>query len=372
VAPLAMGLVVGVAATAALSVGLAVAIAERDRRAERAQRTRDRRLSLLPGEPPAQGLRRMVLGQLDLAIEFLAAENSSMPTAEAVHETRKALKRLRTLVKLLEDELGAQVSAREHAILRDAGRRLAGARDAEVMVSTLEALLKRHPRKLARRAGVSRLRGRLLAEREQATMRLLGDHAVRAQVLSDLRGARARMAAWTPAARDGIQPLEPALKRLYSRGRRRYLRASQGRGDRVAAMHRWRKSVKDLRYAAEALGHSDPAADSRTAAAAARVMARRRTSARAAPDLIPKLARRADRLGEMLGEEHDLVVLAERVRAEGHGCGRGTRRALLKLIGRRRKRLRRRALRDGARLYGRRPKKLLRRLRRAYALEARL
>jgi hypothetical protein len=101
-------------------------------------------------------------------------------------------------------------------------------------------------------------------------------------------------------------------------------------------------------------------------------MAHRRSSARAAPDLIPKLARRADRLGEMLGEEHDLVVLAERVRAEGHGCGRGTRRALLKLIDRRRKRLRRRALRDGARLYGRRPRKLLRRLRRAHALEARL
>jgi hypothetical protein len=161
VAPLAMGLVVGVAATAALSVGLAVAIAERDRRAERARRTRDRRLSLLPGEPPVQGFRRMVLGQLDLAIELLAAENSSMPTADAVHETRKALKRLRTLVKLLEDELGAQATAREQAILRDAGRRLAGARDAEVMVSTLEALLKRHPRKLARRAGVSRLRGRL-------------------------------------------------------------------------------------------------------------------------------------------------------------------------------------------------------------------
>ena len=369
-----MGLAVGVAATAALSVGLAVAIAERDRRAERARRTRDRKLSLLPGEPPVQGLRRVLLGQLDLAIELLAAQNSSMPTAEAVHETRKALKRLRTLVKLLEDELGAQAAAREQALLRDAGRRLAGARDAEVMVSTLEALLQRHPRKLAHRAGVSRLRGRLLAEREQATVRLLGDHAVRAQVLSDLRGARARMAAWTPAAREGIQSLEPALKRLYGQGRRRHLRASQGRRDRVAAMHRWRKSVKDLRYAAEALSRSDPAAESRTTAAAARVMARagRRSSKRNAPDLIPKLARRADRLGEMLGEEHDLVVLAERVRAEGHGCGRGTRRALLKLIDRRRKRLRRRALQDGARLYGRRPKQLLRRVRRAHALEARL
>ena len=368
-----MGLVVGVAATAALSVGLAVAIAERDRRTQRARRMRDRRLSLLPAEPPAQGLRRMVLGQLDLAIELLAAENSSMPTAEAVHETRKALKRLRTLVRLLEDELGAPAAAREQAILRDAGQSLGGARDAEVMVSTLEALLQRHPRKLANRAGVSRLRGRLLAEREQATMRLLSDHGVRAQVLSDLRGARARMAAWTPAAREGIQSLEPALKRLYSRGRRRYLRASRGRGDRVAAMHRWRKSVKDLRYAGEALTRSDPLAESRTAAAAARVKARagRRSSTRTAPELIPKLARRADRLGEMLGEEHDLVLLAERVRAEGHGCGRGTRRALLKLIDRRRKRLRRRALQDGAGLYGRTAKKLLRRVRRAYALEAR-
>jgi CHAD domain-containing protein len=369
-----MGLVVGVAATAALGVGVAAAIAERDRRTERARRTRDRQLSLLPGEPPAQGLRRMVLGQLDLAIEMLAADNSATPTAEAVHETRKALKRLRTLVKLLEDDLGAQAAASERAILRDAGRRLAGARDAEVMVSTLEALLQRHPRKLARRAGVRRLRGRLLAEREHATARLLADRVVRAQVVSDLRAVRARMAAWTPAGGSGIRSLEPALKRLYGQGRRRYVRASQGRGDRVTAMHRWRKSVKDLRYAAEALSRTHPAADKGAAAAAAKVIARagRRASQRSAPGLLPMIARRADRLGERLGEEHDLVLLAERVRAEGHGCGRGTRRALLKRIDRRRKRLRRRALQDGARLYGGAPKKLVRRVRRAYAREARL
>ena len=73
----------------------------------------------------------------------------------------------------------------------------------------------------------------------------------------------------------------------------------------------------------------------------------------------------------MLGEEHDLFVLDQRVRAGGD-CGPGTRRALLKLIDRRRERLRTRALRDGARLYGRRPKKLLGRLRRAYAREARM
>ena len=49
-----------------------------------------------------------------------------------MHETRKALKRLRALVRLLREELGEQAFERENAALRDVARRLAGARDAEV------------------------------------------------------------------------------------------------------------------------------------------------------------------------------------------------------------------------------------------------
>jgi CHAD domain-containing protein len=138
-------------------------------------------------------------------------------------------------------------------------------------------------------------------------------------------------------------------------------------------MHRWRKRVKDLRYATEALSRYDPGAEGRAGIAAVRALApaRKRSSERTG-DLIPRLARRADALGETLGEEHDLFLLAERVREERTACGRGTRRALLKLIARRRKRLTALALRDGARLYGRAPKKLIRRVRRAYARESRM
>ena len=272
-----------------LGLGLAVAIAERDRRAARTRHTHahERQFALLPREPPAQGMRRMMLGQLDLAIELLEANDGAMPTAEAVHETRKALKRLRTLVRLLEGQLGEAAAEREQAVLREAGRRLAGARDAEVIVSTLDDLLGRHPRKLAR-PGVVRLRTRLLAEREQATARLLGDQVLRAQVLADLRGVRARTVAWTPSTRQEIAPLEPPFKRIYRQGRDRYLRASQGKGDRAVAMHRWRKRVKDLRYAAEALTRSDAAASERPGAPS---RARRRGTRRER-DLIPKLARR--------------------------------------------------------------------------------
>src|ERR1700730_2120460 len=123
-----------IAASVAVGVGVALARAERERRAARAQRSRDRHFTLLPGERLADGLRRMALGQLDLAIELLAGEDGGKPGEKAVHETRKALKRLRALLKLLEDELGEQIFARETAVLREAGRRLAAARDAEVLV----------------------------------------------------------------------------------------------------------------------------------------------------------------------------------------------------------------------------------------------
>ena len=98
----------------------------------------------------------MALGQLDLAIEALADRGSGGSPERGVHEARKALKRLRALMRLLEDELGAGAYARESAVLRDAGARLATARDAEVMLRTLERLIERNPKRLAKRRGVQR------------------------------------------------------------------------------------------------------------------------------------------------------------------------------------------------------------------------
>jgi CHAD domain-containing protein len=358
-----------VAATAVLSRALALAIAERDRRVQQARHRREREFALLPGEPALVGLRRIFIGQLDLAIELLTGENGATPPAEAVHETRKAFKRMRTLLRLLEDELGEDAADREQVLLREAARKLAGARDSEVLVSTLETLMHEHPRRLEHRPGVKRLHARLHAERERAIAQLLSDQLTRADVLSDLREMRSRMYAWRPPAKPGISGVERGYRRLYAKGRRRYERAAGASGGRAAAMHRWRKSVKDLRYAAEALSRQREPATPRVAVGGVSPLrpvggAKRRRR----KDPSARLARRADRLGERLGEEHDLFVLAQRVRDPS--CGRGTRRSLLKIINSRRKRLRRRALRDGERLYRRRPSRALARLRRAFAQQA--
>jgi len=343
-------------ALASLGVGIALVRAELERRADRAAADGDQgrrrrpargqgrghtqgrgRPALEPGEPYAEGLRRVALGQLDLAAELLEAYPGGAGE-QTVHEVRKALKRLRALLRLLRPALGAKRYARESAALRDCARRLAGARDAEVMAATLQALVARDPERLSGSAAVRALQAQLWAECDAARKHTIGDPDVRAAAVRELREVRARVARWELRPR-GPRLLAPGLRRLYRRGRRG-LRHARREGD-AGTLHLWRKHVKDLRYVAETLD--------RGGAPAKRVR---------------RVARRADRLGEALGEEHDLALLAQGVRARSaHFAGeRATRKRLLKAIARRRRSLRKRALRDGGRLYRRAPKRFVRRL----------
>ncbi len=336
VAPLALTLATGVA----LGVGLALARAERTRRAVRARLPHaERRFGLLAGETAASGLQRIALGQLDLGIELLRGE-SHVPPERAIHETRKALKRLRALLALLEGEIGSERAARERAILRDAARALAGARDAEVMVDTIEELIRRRPRKLGRRRGVIELHEHLLGERRIASAQALLDTATRELLAEELCALRACVAQWKLADRPAERLTGAGLDHIYRAGRTRRRRADARKAG-PRALHKWRKHVKDLRYALEALD----------------------VEGRSSKPLA-KLAHRANALGELLGEEHDLMVLAERAGSykplKRHPR---TRKRLLREISRRRARLRKRALREGERLYRRKPRKFARRVR---------
>jgi CHAD domain-containing protein len=352
-----------------MRAGVTLVRAARDGRA-RGQRERERRIGIAPQETLATALRRMALGQLDLTIEMIERIDESDSPERSVHEARKALKRLRALMRLLEPELGEQVRSRENDVLRAAGEALAGARDADVLLSTLERLVQENPGKLAGRRGVIRLRAHLRDERDRAWRGVLGDAAGRALTLAELRAARARVATWRLPEGAGVGLVQPGLVRVYRQGRNRRGRAAHARGERTRALHLWRKRVKDLRYTAEMLQwcEQDGAANCRGKRAR-----RRREQARKPAAWLRRVARRADELGELLGEEHDLAVLEEYVRGLGareRGArvqlGRATRRKLVKLIAARRRGMRKQALRRGERLYRRRPGRFARRAVRAH------
>jgi CHAD domain len=358
---------------ASVLVGIGVTLA----RAERARSRRngdpmpggpipegERRFGLFTKEPAGQGLRRIALAQLDLAIELLRGEGR-VPAAETVHETRKALKRLRALLLLLQDELGAGRTQRERDVLRDCARLLAGARDAEVMVLAYGELLAREPRKLGRSRGAIELGEHLAREHGAASQQALGDVAVRMRVASELGAMRERAQGWELRERSAQKLAGAGLRRIYRSGRSAHGHARAHPKDPLA-LHRWRKHVKELRYALEVLDVRD-APDGRMAGAGTGSGERNaRAGGRAAKPArrVAKLARRADTLGETLGEEHDLMLLGEL--AGGHRPlkrHRRTRKRLLRAIARRRARLRKLALRQGGTLYERKPKRFVRSLR---------
>jgi CHAD domain-containing protein len=258
--------------------------------------------------------------------EHTEAASRPPDRAELVHETRKTIKRMRALARLLRYELGERELKRVDGSLRTAGQRLSGARDAEVRLATLRKLRRRHPRALALE-GVARLGERLEREREQT-----GEPAPPPDVLADIAEMRRDLARWNLVEHD-FAALGSGLEQIYREGRRRYRRVKREHPPDPEHLHDWRKRVKALYYALDMLGGPD------------------------AHGVVRRATRRADRLGDLLGEEHDLWMLYAYVEGHAHDFGEdlAARGKLLERIERRRARLRRRALELGARLYKRKP-----------------
>ncbi|MGH2831304.1 MAG: CHAD domain-containing protein [Solirubrobacteraceae bacterium] len=326
----------GLITVLAVGVGLVLTKAELDRR-RNAQSTRKRKFSLIGEESLAQGLHRMALGQLDLAIELLEAPQASQ-SEWTIHETRKAIKRLRALLCLTRSTLGKRRFARENRALRNCARTLAGARDAEVALASLAQLVDSHPKRLHGSPAVEQMRARLEDERNRALQNapLSGDH--RDMLLKELRGIRAR--AWEFPDR-GFALVAGDLQEIYRRGRRALRRARKQNDS--ATLHEWRKRVKDLRYSTQMLTRKQPGDPKQ--------------------QWIARLGARADELSELLGEEHDLALLAGHIHEhrDAFADEKHTRKVLLELIEKRRLRLRRQALKLGGQLYGRAPKRFRKR-----------
>jgi CHAD domain-containing protein len=242
--------------------------------------------------------------------------------AHLVHEARKTIKRMRAMARLLRHETGGREFAQANASLREAGKRLAGACDAEMRIATLCDLHTRHPDELSDEP-VQQLLDRMEQERPSAE----GPDAELA-VLADIAEMRRDLLRWNLLEHDD-KALCVGLRAIYRDGRRRYKRVKRSRASDPEQVHDWRKRVKSLYYALDMLGG-------------------KRASATA------KLARRADRLGDLLGEEHDLWMFASFLEDEPR-LERHTRERLLTLIERRRKRLRKRALKLGSRVYAHKP-----------------
>ena len=293
----------------------------------------DRTYRLHRDEAVPDGMRRIARGRLDDAHDELSAADDET-IATAVHETRKNLKRLRTTVRLVRDAVGERSYERDNLVFRTAGRRLSAGRDAQVLLETLDDLAERYPDELAEPV-IATLRTRLSDERD-AAQRALGENETD-EVLAALAKARVRTAEWDFEC-DDFAALSTGLKRIYRRGRRAMRAACSD--PTPENLHAWRKRVKDLWYATQIV-------------------------CEARPQRLGRLAKRAHKLADVLGDGHDLEVLRAYVEAHPRAVGpRSSRTALLAVVERRSDELRDKALKRGRKLYRRKPGRFVARIER--------
>ncbi|HEY4279805.1 MAG TPA: CHAD domain-containing protein [Conexibacter sp.] len=317
------------------------------------------RLNLADGV--ADSVRACAREQLEDAVGQLTG--TAKDPASGVHEARKSLKKTRALLRIARPALGKSAYRRENEALRDAAAELSATRDADVLVATLEALERRAVGRLPA-AGLASLRAALVAEAEaehkgggdrtspaasdgaSATSQAASaDPAASTEaettsvaVAGRLREALDRIAAWPLDHADWDVVLEGTL-RAYTRGSG--ARELAEADPTVEHLHAWRKRVKDLWY-------------------------HHRLLKPVWPRIVSAYADEAHELSELLGDDHDLAVLRDRLTA-GVTLPPGTALdvdALLEILDERRAELQEGSRRLGARLYAESPKAFSRRLRR--------
>jgi CHAD domain-containing protein len=159
---------------------------------------------------PLRTVARSIMGEARAAIE-----DRERPHAVAVHDFRKAMKRWRALLRLLEPFLGK--SGREHRLrARDLARALARPRDAQSALDGLEDALK-HDKKFSARS-LQAIRGRLEDVRRRAEAAML-NKAMRGRMRAAIRAASRSVDLWA-VEKIEFDEIADSLTKTYRRARR--------------------------------------------------------------------------------------------------------------------------------------------------------
>ncbi len=286
---------------------------------------------LLEGEPVGPGIRRVLKTQVDDAVAQLRGEAGNEP-ADAIHEARKDMKKIRSALRLVRDAIGKDEWRRENDHYRDVARRLSAHRDAEILVESLDGLRERV-------GGAARKRSEDLREELDAENRAAHDDGT---IEHTMAGAAAELIACRSSLDelkldgDGWGIIAPGIHRSYRRGRKR-LRAVEEDAS-VTNLHELRKRVKDLTYQLRLIREADR-------------------------PMIGALADHAHDLSDHLGDDHDLALLREEVqRRRGAFASPSDQRHLLQEIDQRRGELQFASISLGERIYADKPKKFTSRL----------
>ena len=274
--------------------------------------------------------RRIAVEQIQRAIAEI--DNTGLSDDDTVHQVRKRCKKLRALYRLARGALGEQYAA-GNAHFRDLARDLSGTRDAAVMLETFNHLLEKR--------GLSPAEERFQALNDLLIRRSLVK-AGPEESAEKLANARQKLVDAVTSVHEiqlsasGFDALKFGVKKTYARMRKAMKAAHSSPSDEI--LHEWRKRVKYHWYQLRLL---------------------RKTWR----GLLDATARKAGVLADLLGDDHNLAVLAETIRKTPEDVVAIPEKDIaLNLIAERRDRLQRKAYRLGEHLVTDKPEAFAKRI----------
>ncbi len=238
---------------------------------------------LEPNKPLVDELREVADDQLGRACDSLDKADEDLENS--VHDLRKRMKKLRGLLRLVRPGLEKTYRV-ENRVFRDTARLFSDIRDAQVLAETIDSLAEHVPGDQADEM-LAPVRD-WAAEKRHEVLSEKGVHDRLAEAGERLAAARARVEDWEIAGAPA-DVLRGGLKKTYKRARKRFHEAQEE--PEPALLHEWRKRVKYHWYHCRLLRE-------------------------AWPEVMTARADALDELGDLLGDDHDLVVLSATLRDE--------------------------------------------------------
>ncbi len=180
-----------------------------------------------------------------------ALTDPNLPRFKSIHDVRKAFKRWRALMRLLEDQLG-QEARRMRAEARGLMRKLAPARDFQSALDAARDLRKGNPR--LSEASLHAINQRLTELRDTAEA-MHFNKAIRMRLLRYLDVAAVSLERW-PLASIDIDTIADGLSATYRRARKRV--PKKWRQADAESLHALRRRVVEHRYQMDMIKPSWP------------------------------------------------------------------------------------------------------------------
>ena len=263
------------------------------------------------GESLATAFGRIAAEEIDLAM----AQSRRLHRGEAVHNARKALKRLRALLRSLRVAFPKKLFRAENRHIAATCRRISPLRDVHVQLRTLGKL------KAAASPAGDHIRRQLLRQQSSFIRRI---PALRKTVRALLDVSRQSLASW-PLRKATAEDLASGLKRIYKQGREAFKAARKS--PTPGHLHAWRKKTKSLGYGLEMIKNLGSGE-------------------------LSKMIRSSDILTEALGDDQDLFMVLRALDKEHRSNPASDFDRLANRISLKRAKRQKRAFKLGEKVYG--------------------